>query len=151
MKTGLKQFLITLGILVLIGILIVLFNRQAIIIKNNYFVTQQPNKNISNNLPACRQTYGEDSRNWNNCVGKKIYPNRNIYVGEFRNGVREGKGQILIVDLGQSTNNAIRSDRTAKYIGQFKNDRINGHGTWIYDNGEKFEGDFVNNILVKKY
>ena len=55
------------------------------------------------------------------------------------------------MDLVQSTNNAIRSDRTAKYIGQFKNDRINGHDTWIYDNGEKFEDDFVNNILVKKY
>jgi len=61
------------------------------------------------------------------------------------------KAKILIVDLVQSTNNAIRSDRTAKYIGQFKSDRINGHDTWIFDNGEKFEGDFVNNILVKKY
>jgi len=60
-----------------------------------------------------------------------------------------GKGKIRILNKGQSTDYNIASDIPSTYVGQFANNRINGFGVWTTDKGQKFEGRFVNNILVQ--
>jgi hypothetical protein len=93
---------------------------------------------------------GLDPLSWNNCIGTFTYPNGNKYTSEFKNGRRDGNGTIRIVAKGTSTSNYIGSDTPATYVGEFRDDRLNGHGVWTTDGGSKIEGDFVNNILVKK-
>ena len=34
------------------------------------------------------------------------------------------------------------------YRGEFRNNMINGHGIWITDNGQRYEGEFINNVFV---
>jgi V8-like Glu-specific endopeptidase len=99
-------------------------------------------------LPSCA---GSDTAKWNNCFGDRSYPNGNSYSGEFQGGAREGIGKIVINATGQSDNQNILSDKPATYLGQFKNNKLNGRGTIYYQNGEKITGDFVDNIIVKKY
>jgi hypothetical protein len=93
---------------------------------------------------------GQDPRMWDNCVGTYTYPNGNKYTGEYKNGRRDGKGTIRIVAKGMSTNNYIGSEIPSTYVGDFRDDRLNGHGVWTTDDGKKIEGDWVNNIMTKK-
>ena len=52
-----------------------------------------------------------------------------VYVGEFSNGLREGKGNLF------------SKDNKFNYDGDFKNDKYEGFGA-LYDHGEKYTGDF---------
>ena len=52
-----------------------------------------------------------------------------IYVGEFSNGLKEGKGNLF------------SKDNKFNYDGDFKNDKYDGFGA-LYDHGEKYTGDF---------
>lgn len=101
----------------------------------------------SSKLPACT---GSNPQNWNNCIGTLTYGNGNIYTGEYRNGVREGVGKIRIVAKGTSNANTIASNIPATYEGEWRGNRINGHGIWTTDDGKKYEGDFVDNILIRQ-
>ena len=107
-------------------------------------------QSIHSNLPKCSQLFGQDFSKWNNCFGKKVYSNKNIYEGEFKNAKRDGMGKIIIYAKGLSNKNEIRSESIATYVGQFKNGRINGHGKWTDAVGNSYEGDFEDNILIKK-
>ena len=54
-----------------------------------------------------------------------------IYDGEFKNGSRDGEGKIIFKDKGVS-------------VGTFKGGQLIGMGTWISDEGHKYQGEFVN-------
>jgi hypothetical protein len=95
------------------------------------------------NLPAC---VGNNPREWNYCKGTFTYPNGNTYTGEYRNGTREGNGTIEVVAKGDPSNTRIASNVHSRYTGQFSNDRINGYGVWVADNGYRYEGFFVDNL-----
>ena len=56
------------------------------------------------------------------------------YIGDFKNGVKEGKG-ILYYDKDDE-------NERSKYEGDFKNDKQEGKGTLYFKNGNKYEGDF---------
>lgn len=59
---------------------------------------------------------------------KKIhYPNGCLYIGETKNGIREGKGLYYF------------SQREV-YGGDWKNDKFEGKGVYIYENGDVYEG-----------
>lgn len=64
--------------------------------------------------------------------GTLIYPSKNRYDGEFKDGLRSGCGTF-------NFNNGRR------YIGQFEADQFSGKGTWILENGERYIGEFKNN------
>ena len=66
------------------------------------------------------------SKNWDECEGSFTYGNGGKYVGEWRNGKRNGQGTF-------TTN----SD---KYVGEFRNDRRHGRGTLALANGQVKEG-----------
>jgi MORN repeat len=40
------------------------------------------------------------------------------------------------------------SETPSAYIGEFKNDMLNGRGVWTTDTGERYAGDFKNNIMI---
>ena len=107
--------------------------------------TQIPN--FVSKLPKCK---GTETKGWNDCVGGFTYPNKNAYFGEWRNGRREGVGQLKIVAKGVSDEAHIKAETTAIYVGDFEHGQLNGHGVWIEENGDRFEGEFVNNILIQE-
>ena len=109
----------------------------------------QPTSNTmpsaQSSLPSCN---GNDPKNWSNCLGTFTYGNGNIYTGEYQNGKREGVGQIRIVAKGTSNANRIASDVPSTYIGEWKNNKMNGRGVWITDTGQRYEGNFVDNTMT---
>ncbi len=54
----------------------------------------------------------------NNGYGTYTYANGGKYVGEFKDGKRNGQGTF------------ISADGKNKYVGEWKNDKIYGQGTW---------------------
>ena len=76
-------------------------------------------------LPACR---GSDASKWSNCFGTEPYTNGDKYVGEFKDGARNGYGTYTYAYGG-------------KYVGEWKDDFINGQGTYTDANGE-YVGEF---------
>ncbi len=95
-------------------------------------------------LPPC---VGTDPKGWDNCAGSFRYGNGNFYIGEFKNGRRDGTGALDIVNKGCITSfNCIGSMVHARYAGTFKDDKIDGYGTWIADDGEKYVGQFRMNL-----
>ena len=105
-----------------------------------------PPPTFESKLPYCQ---GNDPRGWNMCVGSFTFPNGNSYIGEWRNGQRDGVGKIRVLAKGQSSVSYIGSAVPSVYTGEFKNNMLNGYGVWIVDGGDRYEGQFVNNILVK--
>jgi hypothetical protein len=87
-----------------------------------------------------------DVRQWDNCVGALTYPNGNAYRGEFHHGMRDGIGAIAIKAKGVSTRDNILSNEPSLYIGQFRGNRLNGHGVWFTATGAAYAGTFVDNI-----
>lgn len=106
---------------------------------------------LTSNSQTLKQCQGESIQNWSGCIGTYTYPNGNIYTGEYLNGQRSGNGMIRILAKGRTTNTYISSEVPSTYVGEFRNDKINGHGIWKTDNGQRFVGDFVDNLMVKQY
>jgi hypothetical protein len=101
----------------------------------------------SSNLSSLPLCSGADFRTWSNCVGTHQYPNGNTYTGEYLYGMRNGNGFLDIVNRACPTNNGCIGSKThSRYRGQFKNDQINGYGSWVSDNGEKYVGLFSMNL-----
>ena len=71
------------------------------------------------NLPACQ---GSETSMWSNCFGTFTFANREKYVGEFKNGKRNGRGNLTFYGGG-------------KYIGEFKDDEFYGQGTLYNHHG----------------
>eukprot|EP00520_Triparma_pacifica_P008165 CAMPEP_0118662320 /NCGR_PEP_ID=MMETSP0785-20121206/16766_1 /TAXON_ID=91992 /ORGANISM="Bolidomonas pacifica, Strain CCMP 1866" /LENGTH=75 /DNA_ID=CAMNT_0006555851 /DNA_START=45 /DNA_END=269 /DNA_ORIENTATION=- len=59
-------------------------------------------------------------------MGRKRYPNRDLYEGEFLDGVREGNGTLTYHQKGD------------QYVGEFQNNMFHGFGVYTW-------GDFLEN------
>ena len=96
-----------------------------------------------------------------NGFGKLIKYNNedyeSTYEGEYKNGIREGKGTFTHKDgtiaKGTFSNGQLigygtrTSEDHGKYEGSFFNYRQHGVGTYLYPNGSKFEGFFVSDRI----
>ncbi|MFN0203751.1 MAG: MORN repeat-containing protein, partial [Bacteroidia bacterium] len=60
------------------------------------------------------------------------FSNGDRYIGTVKNDRREGRGIYFYTKLG------------SRYIGEWLNDRQHGKGMWYYENGDKYEAEFVN-------
>jgi len=87
--------------------------------------TQQANIPQSN-LPACQ---GSNPSWWSNCVGSIAGSDGGTYVGEWKDGKRNGQGTITYPYGG-------------KYVGEWKDQQRHGQGTFIYANGDKYFGEW---------
>lgn len=101
---------------------------------------------VESKLGSCQ---GDNPRNGNMCIGSFTFPNGNSYNGEWRNGQRDGVGRMRIVAKGKSSQGYIGSATPSVYVGEFKGNMLNGHGVWVVDGGDRYEGEFINNILIQ--
>ena len=60
---------------------------------------------------------------------EKIYENGRKYIGQFKNGKREGYGIMYFPDGG-------------RYEGNWENDLAHGKGIEYYQNGDRYEGNY---------
>jgi len=83
------------------------------------------------------------------------YDNGSIYVGQMKDGKRNGKG-IMTLHNGIKFEGEFRDDNLNghgiltspqgdRYEGDFVDFEMNGHGIYIWPGGEKYEGEFRNN------
>ncbi len=93
-------------------------------------------------LPECEGSpltgSTSDVRSWNNCEGTHIWgPNTksagDICICEWKNGRPHGQGTVTFAKSG------------AKYVGEFRDSKRNGQGTYTYANGNKYVGEFKDN------
>jgi len=73
--------------------------------------------------------------------GKKKYKDGE-YVGEFQNGLRDGKGTFYYYENNEY--------ERKKYEGDWKNDKIEGKGKMIWKDGSIYEGEWSNNLKEGK-
>jgi hypothetical protein len=85
-----------------------------------------PQASIATGSPPC---VGSDPLKFDSCQGTETFSNGDKYVGEYKDGKRNGRGTYT-ADGG-------------KYVGEFKDGKRNGQGTWTYSNGEKYVGEFL--------
>ena len=62
-------------------------------------------------------------------IEEKVYENGRKYIGQFKNGKREGYGIMFFPDGG-------------RYEGNWDNDLANGKGIEYYRNGDRYEGEY---------
>ena len=109
-------------------------NNEKYFINNiNYFdISSYIIENISNKYFSINNT--ESKKN-----DIKIYDI--YYKGKYINGMWNGKGMLKLNDN--------KNEYKIKYEGYFKNNLFHGKGKYYFNNGDIFEGDFINNILYK--
>jgi hypothetical protein len=118
------------------------------------------------NLPACQ---GSDVLKWTNCFGTETYAaDSDKYVGEFKDGKRNGQGTYTFGAYsqwkgdkyvgewkdgnrnGQGTytfaiTNIQSTVEGGKYVGEWKDNKRNGQGTFTYRGGSKYVGEWKDN------
>lgn len=67
--------------------------------------------------------------------GYRLYPSKQIYIGDFKNDFKHGTGRILS-ETGQ-----------IMYFGNFENDKMNGEGRMNIPNRFYYHGDFLDNQI----
>ena len=109
--------------------IIIIMNKVIGENKKNMELLRKELKEINNSIKSNFEKF--------HCVGKKIYEDGE-YVGELKNGLRDGKGAFYYYE-----NN--KYERKI-YEGDWKNDKIEGKGKMIWLNGTMYEGDWKNNL-----
>ena len=110
-------------------------NNINFVIKNIEDLIKSSNQIIEDNkinLISMQKNFNEfiSSNNFN--IHKtQIYPDGK-YIGEFKNGMRDGKGIFYFND-------------GARYEGDYKCDKREGKGILYYPNGNIYQGDYKNN------
>ena len=114
---------------------------------NNYFHI----RNIEKIFTYIKEVYKADSRYKYEGYGKIINQDGEYYIGQFKNGLQNGKG-IFFFKTGRMYHvvydeykgkGLIQHDFNKYYIGEFKNDFPNGKGMLSNKNGSKYIGDWV--------
>ena len=104
-------------------------------------------------LPPCQ---GSDVTKWSNCFGTQTFGGGSKYVGEYKDGRKNGQGTLTFqngekyvgewkdgIKSGQGTFTYADRDN---YIGEWKDGKKNGQGTYIWANGDKYVGEFKNGV-----
>lgn len=86
--------------------------------------------------------------------GKFVYPNKAVYIGQYRQlktgqKIKEGKGKLLqpgtliINEKERHQKNKTNNEELIGceyYDGEWKDDKMDGYGIYLYSNGDKYEG-----------
>ena len=94
------------------------------------------------------------SGNCQNGTGTYRYSATSKYTGQFRNGLREGRGKMTLPNAafyeGQFSHGKFQGEGTMtyangdKYVGAWTNDLPNGQGKYFFKSRERYEGHFYN-------
>ena len=71
-------------------------------------------------------------------MGNNIWENGNYYIGQFKNGLKNGKGIEYY------------SNGDIQYKGDFVNNEKDGIGHYIFENGKYYIGQWSNNLRIGK-
>ena len=85
--------------------------------------------------------------------GVITYPNGDKYVGEWKDGLRNGQGTIFFNEgntkyVGEWKDDKFNVQGTitfvdgSKYVGEYKDNKFNGQGTLTFPDGEKYVGEW---------
>ena len=77
---------------------------------------------------------GDTTSQWNNCSGT-INSWYGTYIGDFKNGMKHGKG-------------IIRYYNGDTFEGEFRDGKKNGKGAFTYSSGETSSGKWQNDLFV---
>ena len=75
---------------------------------------------------------GSYSAAWSDCVGERVFPNGDKYIGAFKDGRPHGRGTINWIS-------------GASYVGDWRNAQRHGRGTYTYPNGATYIGEWLDN------
>ena len=81
---------------------------------------------VASNLPECPS---DETLYRDNCFGTYTFASGDKYVGEYRDGERNGQGTFTFVGGD-------------KYVGEYRDGERNGQGTFTFANGAKYFGEF---------
>ena len=101
-------------------------------------------KSLKENLIFEKKNYGKEEyegelkNSLREGFGKCLYEDGRYYIGEWRNGLRNGKGIIYY------------NNNTIEYEGDFLNDQFSGSGKYIYKDGSYYNGEWDNNQTNNK-
>lgn len=88
----------------------------------------------STQWPKCPSSTPPSS--WNICIGALVLPDGSKFQGEVVNGAANGQGNVVQT-----------SGRGFRYVGEVRNNSIDGFGTVVFKDGEKYVGDFVQGVF----
>ena len=76
--------------------------------------------------------------------GKYTWENKKYYIGQWKNGKKEGKGAKFKMQSTRtrSEKNKDNEEPILTYEGQFVNDKYDGKGKYIWENGEYYIGEW---------
>ena len=99
------------------------------------------------NLPTCEGARAA----WTDCFGSHTFASGNKYVGEYKDGKRNGQFIVTYASgdkyVGEYKDGKRNGQGTytfadgAKYVGEYKDGKYNGQGTYTATNGDKFVGE----------
>ena len=102
-------------------------------------IDSKPNKNSEENKVVA-QELKEDPGGY----GKFAFQNQITYEGQYKmvnnERVRDGKGTLLHPINDKSVTSG------ESYVGEWKDDKMNGFGLYTYTNGDIYEGQFLNGM-----
>lgn len=71
--------------------------------------------------------------------GKYVFPNGDVFEGEWKMDVRNGKGKITYIN-----------DHSV-YVGDWKNGKKDGQGVYKFKNGAQYHGKYTQHTYMQKY
>ena len=103
-------------------------------------------------LPNCVGTWNPS--NWHNCIGSYTWNDGTKYIGEYKNGEKNGQGTVTWTSGDKYFGEWINDRRSGQgtytwangdiYNGRFKDGKLTGHGTITYPDGNKYVGKYNN-------
>ncbi len=110
------------------------------------------NQVASTNNPGLLTCVSSQDAYWHNCQGTEILSDGTKYVGEYRDGKRNGQFIVTYADgdkyVGDFRDNVFNGQGTytyadgGEYVGEFHDDKIHGQGTEILSDGTKYIGEY---------
>ena len=114
-------------------------NFENDIIKNNLQKYYNEKDFFLKKLSSTKQEEKKNN-NQNNEQNSEKYDDGSIYKGEFKNGVKEGKGNLILHSYKNKGNDLV-------YNGEFKNNLICGIGSMKINSKKDYYGEWSNNEM----
>ena len=110
-----------------------------------------------------QKIYDASSSSWSDCTAKFSNSSGNSYKVKFRDGSpyfavmefsNDGvyEGEVAYIDLDAGGKGTVRQGQGTwthpngeKYVGEWKDNMAHGQGTWTHPNGEKYVGEWQSN------
>jgi len=104
------------------------FNRMLLAVSAGWLMLSEVPVSAHSLLPPCPASR---SVRWDMCFGTDTDSFGGRYVGDFKDGGRNGQGTYTFAN-------------GARYVGEFREGNLHGQGTFTYPDGSRYVGEFRN-------